>query len=230
MKTPFILALATFAPTMVVAEADTVHLLTPVPIQQVTIQDAFFRRRLVGTFIFWLIVLFAPTAWGDSVESAEAGIFVYANQPLHPVSRFLTGACLEDVNHEVYGGIDSQMIFGESFAEPATPLPLKGFSAYEGRWTLTDDGGVQGVGSNGSKIIWTAGPAISEGEVSVDVKLTEAAGGNGGLILKVNDAGKSRGCVHGLRSIIGKAGISGARSPSAELGTDPPRALRCAGE
>ena len=30
----------------------------------------------------------------------------------------MTGVCIEDVNHEIYGGIYSQMIFGESFQEP----------------------------------------------------------------------------------------------------------------
>src|SRR6266542_5610098 len=33
------------------------------------------------------------------------------------ISRYLTGACMEDVYHEVYGGIYSQMLFGESFEE-----------------------------------------------------------------------------------------------------------------
>ena len=33
--------------------------------------------------------------------------------------ELLAGACMEDVNHELYGGIWSQMIFGEHFAEPA---------------------------------------------------------------------------------------------------------------
>jgi hypothetical protein len=121
-------------------------------------------------------------------QTKGATVTVNADQVLHTNSPYLTGACIEDVNHEIYGGIDSQMIFGESFAEPAAQLPLKGFRAYEGRWTLADDGSVQGVGSNGSKIVWD-GPALSVGEVSVDVKLTEATGGNGGLILKVSDAG-----------------------------------------
>ncbi len=35
------------------------------------------------------------------------------------ISPYLTGECIEDVNHEIYGGIYSQMIFGESFQEPA---------------------------------------------------------------------------------------------------------------
>src|ERR1035438_7130785 len=111
--------------------------------------------------------------------AAESIITVHADQVLHTNSPYLTGACIEDVNHEIYGGIDSQMIFGESFAEPAAQLPLKGFKAYEGRWTLADDGSVQGIGSDGSKIVWD-GPALSVSEVSVDVKLTEATGGNGG--------------------------------------------------
>ena len=41
-----------------------------------------------------------------------------ADRVLHPLSRYLTGACIEDVNHEIYGGIYSQMVFGESFQEP----------------------------------------------------------------------------------------------------------------
>lgn len=36
-----------------------------------------------------------------------------------PVLPTLLGACMEDVNHELYGGIWSQMIFGEAFEEPA---------------------------------------------------------------------------------------------------------------
>ena len=113
-------------------------------------------------------------------------ITVAADQVLHTNSPYLAGACLEDVNHEIYGGIDSQMIFGESFAEPAKQSPLKDFKTFDGRWTPTGDGGVQGMGGNGSKIVWN-GSAISNGEVSVEVKLTEAASGNGGLILKTSD-------------------------------------------
>jgi hypothetical protein len=31
----------------------------------------------------------------------------------------MPGAYLEDVNHEIYGGIYSPMVYGESFQEPA---------------------------------------------------------------------------------------------------------------
>lgn len=94
-------------------------------------------------------------------QAKGATITVNADQVLHTNSPYLTGACIEDVNHEIYGGIDSQMIFGESFAEPAAQLPLKGFTAYDGRWTLADDGSIQGVGGGGAKIIRDVYAAIN---------------------------------------------------------------------
>ncbi len=139
-------------------------------------------------------------------QTKGATITVNADQVLHTNSPYLTGACIEDVNHEIYGGIDSQMIFGESFAEPAVQLPLKGFEAYDGRWTPAEDGSVQGVGGDGSKIVWD-GPAVSEGEVSVDVKLTEATGGNGGLILKVSDAGSGADSFTGYEISLERPGF-----------------------
>lgn len=123
------------------------------------------------------------------VFCAQVGsITVHADQVQHRLTHYLTGACIEDVNHEMYGGIDSQMIYGESFAEPALQVPLKGFDSYGGCWTPTGDGSVQGEGGDGAKIVWNGG-VLTEGEVSVDVKLADPADGNAGLILKVKEAG-----------------------------------------
>src|SRR5579863_4585987 len=72
-------------------------------------------------------------------RAEESVIEINADQSIHPLSHHLTGACIEDVNHEVYGGIYSQMIFGESFQEPAPVPPLKGFAAFGGNWTLAGD-------------------------------------------------------------------------------------------
>ena len=55
--------------------------------------------------------------------AADVTINVQADHVVGPVSRLLTGACIEDVNHEIYGGLYSQMLFGESFQEPAPPPP-----------------------------------------------------------------------------------------------------------
>jgi alpha-L-arabinofuranosidase len=67
-----------------------------------------------------VICLFAIVATVG--HAADVTINVHVDNVAGPVSRFLTGACIEDVNHEIYGGIYSQMVFGESFQEPA-PSP-----------------------------------------------------------------------------------------------------------
>lgn len=165
-----------------------------------TNQNGLYMRQ--ATTIL-LLVLAGATGFGNAQDAA---ITVHADQVGHRVSRYLTGACLEDVNHEVYGGIDSQMIFGESFAEPAPQPPLKDFSVFGGRWTVASEGGVQAVGSDGAKIVWT-GADFSEGEASVEVWLTEAAGGNGGLILKVTDAGTGADVFNGYEVSLERPGV-----------------------
>src|SRR3954467_6910179 len=69
----------------------------------------------------------------------EAGIRVRADRPGPEVSRHMTGVCIEDVNHEIYGGIYSQMVFGESFQEPPAAA-VEGFASYGGAWAV--EGGV----------------------------------------------------------------------------------------
>ena len=48
------------------------------------------------------------------------------------ITPHMTGACMEDVNHEVYGGIYSQMIFGESFEEQPVTIDARLDAAFEG--------------------------------------------------------------------------------------------------
>src|ERR1035438_6244630 len=80
-------------------------------------------------------------------QAGEASIEVHADHVCHRLSRYLTGACIEDVNHEVYGGLYSQMIFGESFQEPGLthqlPFPPAGDppSAISSQWRpiISDD-------------------------------------------------------------------------------------------
>ena len=70
-------------------------------------------------------MLMASTA-PSGASAEELIIHVQADQVIHSVPRFLTGACIEDVNHEIYGGLYSQMIFGESFQEPAKSPDISG--------------------------------------------------------------------------------------------------------
>src|SRR2546421_9732532 len=101
-------------------------------------------------------------------RAQDATIVVHADRVLHSVSPYLTGVCIEDVNHEIYGGLYSQMIFGESFAEaPASAAP-KGFAAYGGSWEVKDGCLIAGAG-DGPKLIAQHSP-ISFGEVAVEVR------------------------------------------------------------
>ncbi len=73
----------------------------------------------------------------------EVRIDVHAGRLGPQVSRFLTGACIEDVNHEIYGGLYSQMVFGESFQEPVPRNPSDA-PAISGMWRKATRGDVKG--------------------------------------------------------------------------------------
>jgi alpha-L-arabinofuranosidase len=63
---------------------------------------------------YWSIV---PVSNSISVNALD-------NQAVN--STRMTGVGLEDVNHEIYGGLYSQMVFGESFAEPQSQSGISG--------------------------------------------------------------------------------------------------------
>ena len=132
------------------------------------------------------IVLGVALLAGDSLLADEpATIRVHAGAVRNRVSRTMTGACLEDVNHEVYGGIYSQMIFGESFQEPPPASLVKHFRAFGGRW-IVDKGVVSIDGGDGPNLV-ADGPAFSAGEVGVDIYLPGKRSGVAGLIVDVQD-------------------------------------------
>jgi alpha-L-arabinofuranosidase len=116
----------------------------------------------------------------------EARIRVRADRAGPEVSRHMTGACIEDVNHEIYGGIYSQMIFGESFQEPPVTL-IEGFASYGGGWAVDGDT-LRAPAGDGPKLI-AERPPLATGEVSVQVRFADRRPGLAGLIVKVGDPG-----------------------------------------
>jgi Alpha-L-arabinofuranosidase C-terminal domain/Domain of Unknown Function (DUF1080) len=128
------------------------------------------------------LVAVAATAIADD----SATIHVDATKTIAHVTKYMTGACLEDVNHEVYGGLYSQMVFGESFQEPPLPPPVKGFKMLGGQWEVSD--GVASVGAGPGPKLVSEHPPVGDGEVGVDVFLPGRVRGVAGLILSVRDA------------------------------------------
>ncbi|OWK36562.1 family 16 glycoside hydrolase [Fimbriiglobus ruber] len=132
-------------------------------------------ERLIGIACVVALVLTSSRAGAQ-----DASIRVDVRQEGRPVSKYLTGACIEDVNHEIYGGLYSQMIFGESFQEPPVGSPAKGFAAFGGDWKL-NDGEMLGGGGDGPKLVDSTVPPFADGEAGVEVYLSAADGAGGGV-------------------------------------------------
>lgn len=122
-----------------------------------------------------------------AASGQDAVIHVDAAKVLGPVSPYLTGACIEDVNHEIYGGIDSQMVFGESFQEPTAESRIRGFKAFDGEWRL-EDGVVLAAAGAGPKLVSDT-VQLADGTVGVDIFLADRTPGNAGLIVRLSKPG-----------------------------------------
>jgi hypothetical protein len=141
----------------------------------------------------------------NHARAQVANIYVNANQILHTNTIYLTGACLEDVNHEIYGGLYSQMIFGESFQEPGTSAAsLAGFTAYGGAWSVTNGVLISANGS-GPKQIYN-GIDQSNGDVSVQLQFSSNQGGDAGLIFQVSQSGVGADNFTGYEVSLAPAG------------------------
>ncbi|MGH7138545.1 MAG: family 16 glycoside hydrolase, partial [Pirellulales bacterium] len=138
------------------------------------------RRFIRNAFLFCLLA--APQAIAE-----DAVIRVDVSRVLGPVSPYLTGACIEDVNHEIYGGIYSQMVFGESFQEPPAEAPIRGFTAYDGNWRL-EDGELLAPAGAGPKLV-SQFPAFADGAAGVEVFFPDRKPGNAGLLVRLDKPG-----------------------------------------
>jgi Alpha-L-arabinofuranosidase C-terminal domain/Domain of Unknown Function (DUF1080) len=145
-----------------------------------------FMKPSLTMCLAGLSLAFASVLYGQ-----QAQIRVQANQITNTISPYLgTGACLEDVNHEVYGGIYSQMIFGENFQEPS--FAIEGFQNF-GTGTISVQGSAisfsPASNNTDDKLIWN-GATLSQGTVSVQVLRPSNNPGIAGFILSVQKPGQ----------------------------------------
>ena len=89
------------------------------------------------------------------VSTAAQTLTVDAGKVLCRVEPLIYGAGAEDVNHEIYGGLYDQKVFGEGFEEPAF-VEIKGFKAYDEQWSIVS-GMAQLQTSRHGKLIYEAG-------------------------------------------------------------------------
>lgn len=119
-------------------------------------------------------------------QSTQASIYVDAAKVENQISPYLYGACIEDVNHEIYGGLYAQKIFGESFEEPNNLQGLSRFSKYEGVWFVQDNI-VSISASRGGKIIYNEAD-FGNGVMEVDLRMKNDRGNMTGIAFRVSDA------------------------------------------
>ena len=89
-----------------------------------------YRKAFLSTMASLLLAAPFTVAHGQ-----QATIRVDAGKVEQKVTPYLYGSCIEDVNHEIYGGLYDQKIFGESFEEPTPGPDFKHFNMYEGEWS-----------------------------------------------------------------------------------------------
>jgi alpha-L-arabinofuranosidase len=136
-----------------------------------------------------LLVLFgAASLQASPSPSVDAQITVAPAIIVGHPGTSLYGSCIEDVNHEIYGGLYDQKLFGESFEEPAAAERISGWTAYGGIWR----GASQLVSVNsdpGAKLVSNL-PAISDGTFQADVLIGAQSTQNAGLLVRLSSPGE----------------------------------------
>ena len=117
---------------------------------------------------------------------SDAQIQVDPNKVLNPISDDLYGSCIEDVNHEIYGGLYAQRIFGESFEEPGEVVGQAGWRTLGGDWK-SSEGVVECPAGNGPMLI-LEGKTVSDGWIEAKVRVDQGQDGNAGLLVRVSHA------------------------------------------
>ena len=116
----------------------------------------------------------------DSQITVDAGVIK------NHITPWMIGSCIEDVNHEIYGGLYAQRIFGESFEEPPiASSPVVGWTAYGGDWRFEDNSLVVNADSGAKLLNDTV--EISDGVIEAQVKLKSNVGTNAAILVRVTD-------------------------------------------
>ena len=123
-------------------------------------------------------------------SNPEASISVRADQVVLKVSRYLTGACLEDIQHEIYPGLYSQMLFGESFQEPPPAEPLKGMKIIPinyGAWYVGPDGAIRMDELAEPSFVACADAEFGSGSTGVEMLIQPGGQERAGLLVKISE-------------------------------------------
>ena len=132
---------------------------------------------------------------------AQTVITVDASRIEGSVPELIYGAGAEDVNHEIYGGLYDQRIFGESFEEPAFSS-VSGFTSYDTPWFVED--GVLRLDTDGfGKIVWQE-RSLNDASVEMDMRV-DGASAIAGFIINVSGAADGADAFNGYEVSVNAA-------------------------
>ena len=143
--------------------------------------------------IYTRVLLSLSAVAAISLPASAQTLTVDATRVLCHIEPLIYGAGAEDVNHEIYGGLYDQKIFGEGFEEPAF-CDIKGFKAYDERWSVTS-GMAQLQTSNHGKLIYEE-KQLSSGSVEVEFRMDDL-NAIAGLIVNVSNAANGADAFNG---------------------------------
>lgn len=149
--------------------------------------------NIVMLRIYTRVLLSLSAVAAISLPASAQTLTVDASNVLCRIEPLIYGAGAEDVNHEIYGGLYDQKIFGEGFEEPAF-CDIKGFRAYDERWSVTS-GMAQLQTSNHGKLIYEE-KQLSSGSVEVEFRMDDL-NAIAGLIVNVSNAGNGADAFNG---------------------------------
>lgn len=149
--------------------------------------------NIVMLRIYTRVLLSLSAVAAISLPASAQTLTVDASNVLCRIEPLIYGAGAEDVNHEIYGGLYDQKIFGEGFEEPAF-CDIKGFKAYDERWSVTS-GMAQLQTSNHGKLIYEE-KQLSSGSVEVEFRMDDL-NAIAGLIVNVSNAANGADAFNG---------------------------------
>ncbi len=149
--------------------------------------------NIVMLRIYTRVLLSLSAVAAISLPVSAQTLTVDASNVLCRIEPLIYGAGAEDVNHEIYGGLYDQKIFGEGFEEPAF-CDIKGFRAYDERWSVTS-GMAQLQTSNHGKLIYEE-KQLSSGSVEVEFRMDDL-NAIAGLIVNVSNAANGADSFNG---------------------------------
>ena len=127
-------------------------------------------------------------------HAQDVSILVKPDKIEQTITPFLYGACIEDVNHEIYGGLYDQKVFGESFEEPVPSPNIDGFSTYEGTWNVQGDE-LTVKPHPGAKLVYNP-MNIRKGYAETSIRF-DGRGDNAGFIIHLSQPGKGADNFYG---------------------------------